>query len=70
MTDKKSEVRQKRRWRKSFEKRNLKAVLKIFRILETLVTSAINLRPLPTFFCVQIYFSNEKLTEIYQVKSK
>ncbi len=24
----------------------------------------------PTLFCVGIYFSNEKLTEIYQVKNK
>ncbi len=44
--------------------------LKIFWILKSLLTSDINLSQGFPHFCVRIYFPKEKLTEIYQVKSK
>ncbi len=38
--------------------------------MKSLLTSVINLSQECPHFCVRIYFSNEKLNEIYQVKSK
>ncbi len=67
MTDKKSEVRWDRQddgWRVS--KQNAKVP-----VLSLLTSeSDINRSQGCPHFCVWIYFSNEKLTNIYQVKSK
>ncbi len=61
MTDKKREVRQTRRRQKSFKTKCKSAR---FKPVDFSIKSRVQ------HFFVRIYFSNEKLTESYQVKSK
>ncbi len=70
MTEK-SEVRQTRRWRKSFKTKCKHARFKNILDFKKPIDFSINNSRVPTFvLCVSIYFSNEKLTEIYLVKIK
>ncbi len=56
--------------RKSFKTKYKSTCFKTIMDFEKPVDFSINLSQGCQHFCVRIYFSHEKLTEIYQVKSK